>query len=172
MKILVVVDMQNDFLTGTLGSEDTKEIIPNVIKSIENFNGKIFFTRDTHFEDYLNTQEGEKLPVKHCLKNTWGWEICEELKKYTNEEHIVDKPTFGSVVLAEKLVEINDKEKIDSVTFVGVCTDICVIANAMLVKSFLPEVKVIVDSSSCAGVSKKTHEAALTAMQSCQIEIA
>lgn len=171
MKILVVVDMQNDFLTGALGSKDTEKTIPNIINAIKIFKGEVLFTRDTHSDDYLDTQEGKQLPVKHCIRNTWGWQICAGVDEYTNGRIIVDKPTFGSIELAKKLVGINSKEKIDSITFVGVCTDICVIANAMLAKTFMPEVKIIVDSSCCAGVSKKTHEAALIAMQSCQIDI-
>lgn len=171
MEILVVVDMQNDFLTGVLGSKDNKKIIPNVLNVLKTFKGKVFFTRDTHTDDYLDTQEGKRLPVKHCIKNTWGWQICDELNEYTKGEIIVNKPTFGSIELAKKLVEISSNEKLESITFIGVCTDICVISNAMLAKTFMPEVKIIVDSSCCAGVSKKAHDAALTAMQACQIDI-
>ena len=171
MEILVVVDMQNDFLTGTLGSNDTEKVIPNVVNAIENFKGEIFFTKDTHTDSYLDTQEGKHLPVKHCLENSWGWQICDKINKYTKGRTIVNKQTFGSVELAKKLYQINIKDKIESITFIGVCTDVCVIANAMLAKTFMPEVKIIVDSTCCAGVSKKTHEAALIAMQSCQIEV-
>lgn len=170
MKFLVVVDMQNDFIDGALGSEDALKIVPNVAKKIKEFDGGIIFTRDTHKEDYLNTQEGKNLPVKHCIEGTQGWQIAEALSGLT-KVNAIDKVTFGSVQLGEYLKEYNEKEEIESITFVGLCTDICVISNALLVKAFLPETKLIVDASCCAGVTVESHETALNAMRACQIEI-
>lgn len=169
MKYLVVVDMQNDFIDGALGSEEAVKIVPNVKAKIEGFEGRIIYTRDTHQEDYLETQEGANLPVKHCIEGTDGWQIKDCL---TTEDMVVfDKVTFGSVELGTYLKECAEKEDIESITFIGLCTDICVISNAMLTKAFLPEVKLIVDSKCCAGVSVETHDNALKAMKVCQIEI-
>ena len=169
-KILLVIDMQKDFIDGALGTKEAIEIVPAVKEKIEGFDGKVIFTRDTHFENYLDTQEGRKLPVEHCIKGTEGWEICSELRPLCTEEPI-DKLTFGSSELGPMLVALNDEEPIESVTLVGLCTDICVISNAMIVKAFLPEVPVIVDAGCCAGVSPESHENALSAMAVCQIEI-
>jgi nicotinamidase/pyrazinamidase len=169
-KILVVVDMQNDFIDGSLGTKEAVEIVPSVKEKIENFDGKVIFTRDTHFDNYLETQEGTLLPVKHCIKNTNGWQIHPELDALRVSE-AVDKPTFGSVILGKKLVEENEKETIESVTLIGLCTDICVISNALLIKAFLPEVPIIVDAKCCAGVTPDSHKNALNAMMACQIKI-
>lgn len=169
-KILVVVDMQNDFIDGSLGTKEAVEIVPFVREKIENFEGRVIFTRDTHFEDYMETQEGKKLPVKHCIKGTDGWEIRDELKILCSTDPI-DKVTFGSVELGELLVDINENEGIESVTFVGLCTDICVISNVLLTKAYIPEVKIIVDAKCCAGVTPESHKGALEAMKVCQIEI-
>jgi nicotinamidase/pyrazinamidase len=169
-KILVVVDMQNDFIDGSLGTKEAVEIVPSVKEKIENFDGKVIFTRDTHFDNYLETQEGTLLPVKHCIKNTNGWQIHPELDALRVSE-AVDKPTFGSVILGKKLVEENEKETIESVTLIGLCTDICVISNALLIKAFLPEVPIIVDAKCCAGVTPDSHKNALNAMKACQIKI-
>ncbi|WP_300410250.1 isochorismatase family cysteine hydrolase [Lagierella sp.] len=166
--ILVVVDMQNDFVIGSLGTKEAKAILPRVVEKIEGFDGEIYFTRDTHEEDYLNTQEGKVLPVKHCIKGTEGWELHPEIQKYA-KENIIDKVTFGSKELAEKIEEVHGKEKIDSITLVGLCTDICVISNALILKAFIPEVKIIVDENCCAGVSPESHERALESMKACQI---
>lgn len=168
--ILVVVDMQNDFINGSLGTKEAEAIVSKVENKIHHFSGKVFFTRDTHEEDYLETQEGKKLPVVHCIRGTKGWEICPQLKKFSNE-NIIDKPTFGSTELGLILKAEDDREKIESITFVGLCTDICVISNAMLAKAFLPETKIIVDASCCAGVTLESHRRALESMKSCQIEI-
>ncbi|MDO5311659.1 MAG: isochorismatase family cysteine hydrolase, partial [Clostridia bacterium] len=138
MKILVVVDMQNDFITGDLGSDAAKRIVPKVKEKIENFDGRIIFTRDTHFENYLNTQEGAKLPVVHCIKGSEGWKICGELSQYAAE--IVDKPTFGSLELPD-VIQCGD-DSIDEIELCGLCTDICVISNAMILKAAFPEVKI------------------------------
>lgn len=169
-KILVVVDMQNDFIDGSLGTKEAVEIVPSVKEKIENFDGKVIFTRDTHFDNYLETQEGTLLPVKHCIKDTVGWQIRPELDALRLSE-AVDKPTFGSVMLGKELVEENEKEPIESVTFIGLCTDICVISNALLIKAFLPEVPIIVDAKCCAGVTPDSHKNALNAMKACQIKI-
>jgi nicotinamidase-related amidase len=168
--ILVVVDMQNDFIDGALGTKEAVSIVPKVVDKVKKFNGTVLFTRDTHGEDYMETQEGKKLPVPHCIKGSRGWQIHPELEELRKTEAI-DKYTFGSTKLGEQLVAMNVEEPIESITFVGLCTDICVISNAMLVKAYLPEVPLSVDAECCAGVTTESHETALAAMQSCQIEI-
>lgn len=168
--ILIVVDMQNDFIDGALGTKEAVLIVPNVLKKIEEFDGKVLFTRDTHYENYLETQEGKNLPVKHCIKDTEGWQIRKELDALRKTPPI-DKETFGSSKLGSTLMEINDEEKIGSITFVGLCTDICVISNVMIAKAFLPEVPIFVDSNCCAGVSVESHENALKAMEVCQVKV-
>ena len=164
--ILVVVDMQNDFIDGALGTPEAVKIVPYVQQVIENFDGKVLFTRDTHFDNYMDTQEGRNLPVKHCIKDTRGWQIRAELDALRKTEPI-DKVTFGSSALPEILKAENP----DSVTFVGLCTDICVISNVMLTKAFLPEVPVIVDAAGCAGVTPQSHKNALEAMKMCQVTV-
>ena len=168
--ILVVVDMQNDFIDGALGTKEAVGIVPLVKDKITNFSGKVFFTRDTHQDNYLSTQEGRNLPVSHCIKETEGWQIRHELDELRQTEAI-DKPSFGSVELGQLLVDENAKESINSITFVGLCTDICVISNAMLTKAFLPEVQIIIDSKCCAGVTPESHATALSAMKACQIKV-
>ena len=168
--ILIVVDMQNDFIDGALGTNEAVAIVSNVQKKIESFNGKVIFTRDTHQEDYMQTQEGAKLPVPHCIQGSAGWQIREGLCPNA-ECLIVDKPTFGSRELGELLVKMNAEEPIGSVSLVGLCTDICVISNALLIKAFLPEVPVSVDAACCAGVTPQSHLNALEAMKMCQISI-
>jgi nicotinamidase-related amidase len=167
--ILVVVDMQNDFIDGALGTKEAQAILPNVERLVKDFNGKIYFTRDTHSENYMQTQEGKNLPVPHCIKNTNGWEIAPSLIPYA--KNIIDKPTFGSTELVNELILENKKEEIESITLVGLCTDICVISNAMLIKASLLECKVLVDASCCAGVTPQSHKNALDAMKMCQIAI-
>ncbi len=164
MKTLIVVDMQNDFITGSLGSDDARAIVPKVQKFVENFDGKVVFTRDTHTSDYLTTQEGTRLPVEHCIKGTYGWEICDELKPYVRE--VVDKITFGSTELYKY---IDNPE--DEIVLCGLCTDICVISNAMLLKAYYPEAKISVDASCCAGVTAESHNNALEAMKAVQIDV-
>ena len=168
--LLIVVDMQNDFIDGALGTKEAVSIVPNVKKKIEEFLGDVIFTRDTHFDNYLETQEGKNLPVKHCIKDTEGWQIRSELDALRKAEAI-DKVTFGSSELGEKLLELDKEEKINTITVIGLCTDICVISNAMIAKAFLPEVPIIVDAKCCAGVSVETHENALKAMEVCQIKV-
>ena len=171
MNILVVIDMQNDFIDGALGTPEAVAIVPKVMVKMMNFDGLVLATRDTHGEDYLERQEGKKLPVVHCIKGTHGWEIKDEIQQLLISQPI-DKPTFGSEALGNVLKDLNnDVEPIDNITLVGLCTDICVISNAMLLKAFLPEVPIMVDASCCAGVTPESHERALEAMKACQIEI-
>lgn len=206
MKILVVVDMQNDFIDGALGTPEAVEIVPAVVKKIKEFDGLVVLTRDTHQENYMSTQEGKKLPVPHCIEGTDGWQINVEVMEAADQQaemisesyaddddtvritidpSILNKPTFGCVELGEALARANQAEPdaengidaddtadiIESIEVIGLCTDICVISNAMLLKAFLPEVPVIVDAACCAGVTPESHLRALGAMQSCQIEV-
>lgn len=198
MKILIVIDMQNDFLEGALRNEAGIKIIPGVVNKIKEYNAErwpIFATRDTHDENYLQTQEGQKLPVKHCVEYSHGWRINEDIQNAFGEfgvysSHyfgnwqkgdtpsmypytiVFDKHTFGSIALAKYLKHnYSDlKEKVE-IEIIGVCTDICVISNAMLIKAALPEAKIRVNSSLCAGVTEESHKTALEAMRACQIEI-
>lgn len=169
-KVLLVIDMQNDFIDGALGTPEATAIVPIVKRKIQSFDGMVIFTRDTHFENYLETAEGAKLPVKHCIKDSRGWEISPELAGFKNDK-IIDKPSFGSVELGEFLLEIDQKEGIESITLIGLCTDICVISNALICKAFLPEIPVFVDGKCCAGVTPESHENALKAMEMCQINV-
>ena len=146
MKFLIIVDMQVDFITGSLGSKLAEAIVPNVVEKVKNYDGTVIFTRDTHLSDYLSTQEGSKLPVEHCIKDTAGWEICDELKPYVNK--VIDKITFGSVDLPEIIKSYG--EEIEEIELCGLCTDICVISNAMILKASFPETKIIIDSKCCA----------------------
>ena len=168
--ILIVVDMQNDFIDGALGTKEAVAIVPAVEEKIKSFDGKVIFTRDTHFENYLATQEGGNLPVEHCIKGTYGWEIRAELDALRKTE-AVDKITFGSSELPQILKAENEKEPLNSVTLIGLCTDICVISNAMVIKAFMPELRVTVDAACCAGVTPESHKNALAAMKMCQVEI-
>ena len=168
--LLVVVDMQNDFIDGSLGTKEAVAIVDNVVAEIGKYDTKdIFATRDTHPENYLETQEGKNLPVVHCVENTEGWQINTKVKSALNNTKVINKPTFGSKVLAEEIAKIAEKEDI-TVTLVGLCTDICVISNALLIKAYLPEVPVKVIASCCAGVTPESHEAALTTMRMCQVQ--
>ena len=166
-KILIVVDMQNDFIDGALGSAEAVKIVPYVKQTIEQFEGKVFFTRDTHAENYMNTQEGKNLPVPHCIKDTYGWQIRAELDALRITEPI-DKLTFGSKDILEVL---KGEGNIESITFLGLCTDICVISNVLLVKAFFPEIPLIVDAKGCAGVTPESHQNALQAMKVCQVKV-
>ena len=173
-RLLIVVDMQNDFIDGSLGTKEAQAIVPGVIERIKTFDGLVLYTRDTHTENYLKTAEGKKLPVEHCIKGTTGWEIqtdIDALRKATDAP-VFDKITFGSKELAE-YISSNLKKfgGISSIVLCGLCTDICVISNALLLKAYLPEIPIVVDSSICAGVTPESHENALKAMGMCQIEI-
>lgn len=168
--ILLVVDMQNDFIDGALGTKEAVAIVPNVKKKIEEFEGTVIFTRDTHEENYMETQEGRNLPVPHCIRGSEGWQIRKELDDLRTTLPI-DKVTFGSSELGGFLKDMNETNPINSITVIGLCTDICVISNVMIAKAFLPEVPVIVDANCCAGVSPETHENALKAMEVCQVKV-
>ncbi|WP_410497111.1 isochorismatase family cysteine hydrolase [Cellulosilyticum sp. ST5] len=173
-KVLIVVDMQNDFITGSLGTKEAEVIVPRVVKKIEDYKARgemVFFTRDTHFEDYLTTQEGNKLPVEHCIKSTWGWELAEPIEKLV-EAHtpVIDKLTFGSIALGEQIKVLNDKEAVE-IELVGLCTDICVVSNAIVLKAYCPEIPLTVDASCCAGVTSETHTSALTTLKMCQVNV-
>ena len=192
MKILVVVDMQNDFIDGALGTPEAVEIVPAVVKKIKEFDGLVVLTRDTHQENYMQTQEGSNLPVPHCIEGTDGWQINVEVMEAADQQaeilsesyaddddavmvtidpSIFNKPTFGCVELSEALLRANQAEPdaengidaddteniIESIEVIGLCTDICVISNAMLLKAFLPEVPVIVDAACCAGVTPESQ---------------
>ena len=174
MNVLIVVDMQNDFVGGALGTKEAVEIVPYVVgRTVEGLNRgeTILFTRDTHEESYMDTQEGRKLPVPHCIKGTEGWEIVAQLREYAAGAAVIDKPTFGSAVLGETLKKMHEKTPIEKITLIGLCTDICVISNALLIKAFLPEVEVAVDAACCAGVTPQSHATALDAMKMCQITV-
>ena len=170
MRILVVVDMQNDFIDGALGTGEALALVPEVRKKIAGFEGKVIFTRDTHDEGYMDTQEGRNLPVPHCIKDTHGWQIRDELEELRDTEPL-DKPSFGSLELPERIEALSDGEEIKEIVLIGLCTDICVISNAMIIKAAFPEVPVTVDSRCCAGVTHESHENALKAMSACQIRV-
>ena len=171
-KVLVVVDIQNDFVDGVLGTLEAQAIIENAAKKIKNFDGDIFVTYDTHFENYMDTQEGKKLPVLHCVKGTKGWQLNPQIadalagKEYT----AVEKLTFGSVELP-KLIKAKIDEQEAEVTLIGLCTDICVVSNALLIKANILDAEIFVDSSCCAGVTPQSHNAALETMKCCQINV-
>lgn len=169
MKILLVIDMQNDFIDGALGTKEAVDIVEPVKRKVEEYRSKgnaVIFTRDTHTEEYLQTQEGKNLPVKHCIAGTTGWMISDRIP--TEGSAIIDKPSFGSLELPEQIRKYKDVEEIE---LVGLCTDICVISNAMIVKASFPEILLTVDASCCAGVTPKSHENALEAMKMCQINV-
>lgn len=174
-KVLIVVDMQNDFITGALGSAEAQAIVPNVVKKVKNFEGEIFFTRDTHDSDYFDTLEGTMLPVLHCVKNSDGWQIIDELLYYIKHRYnVIDKNTFGFENWKHYLA-LDEEEPYFSKEFefelCGLCTDICVISNALALRMFYPDAKITVDASCCAGVTHEKHAAALEVMKSCQIEV-
>ena len=167
MKFLIVVDMQNDFIDGALGSAHAEAILPRVLLKVQGFDGTVIFTRDTHGEDYLKTAEGRKLPVPHCIRGTDGWQIAPCLAPYATT--VVDKPTFGSTELPHLLAGYG--ETIEAIELCGLCTDICVISNAMLLKAAFPEAEITVDGTASAGVTPESHETALAAMRAVQIEV-
>lgn len=167
----VIIDMQNDFIDGALGTKEAQAVVPRIEAKIvaskkdTSVSTDLIFTQDTHGENYLDTQEGQKLPVPHCIKDTKGWNICRQLLPYTLFATILEKPTFGSTDLIAETTEY------DRIVLMGVCTDICVISNAMLLKAFYPEKEICVDASCCAGVTPESHARALEAMKMCQIDI-
>ena len=168
MRMLVVVDMQNDFIDGALGTPEAKAIVKRVAAKVAAYKSRgdeVVFTRDTHGENYLATQEGRNLPVKHCIRDTEGWRISSALD--TTGCTLFDKPTFGSIELAEYIAQ---REPM-SVEFIGLCTDICVISNVMILKARLPEIPIGVDATCCAGVTPESHKNAIDAMRTCQVVI-
>jgi nicotinamidase-related amidase len=168
-KVLIVIDMQNDFIDGSLGTKEAQAIVPNVKKKIEEYRArgdKVIFTRDTHLDDYFDTNEGKHLPVKHCIYGTYGWQIAEDLCEET--ETIIDKLTFGYI----RWNEFNFFFAFyDEIEIIGLCTDICVVSNALILKATFPEHNITVDASCCAGVTPESHKAALTTMKMCQINV-
>ena len=181
MKVLIVVDMQNDFIDGALGTSEAAAIVDNVVKRIKNSKDElILFTKDTHQDDYLNTAEGKKLPVPHCIENTAGWHINESVfdawRKNNNTIHIAElpdntflKPVFGSVDMV-KFLE-SRKQDITEIEILGLCTDICVISNAIMIKNFMPDIKISVNSACCAGVTPQSHAEAINVMKMCHIDV-
>lgn len=167
-RLLVVVDMQKDFIDGSLGTKEAAAIVPAVKKKIEDYEkagDEVVFTLDTHFDNYLDTQEGKNLPVKHCIKGSEGWRLHKELEGFQGRRF--EKVTFGSIECGQYAA----RGGYDRVELVGLCTDICVISNAMLIKAMAPELPVEVDSTCCAGVTPQSHENALSAMKMCQIAV-
>ncbi|MBQ9517240.1 MAG: cysteine hydrolase [Eubacterium sp.] len=171
-KFLVVVDMQNDFVDGALGTPEAQAIVGNVVREIENFDGEVFATLDTHYENYLSTAEGKKLPVPHCIKGTDGWLLNADVQKALEAKGFTpaEKGTFGCVALPNMLAQKVGTEDF-AVELVGLCTDICVVSNALLLKAIFPERAISVKESCCAGVTPELHNAAIATMKSCQIDI-
>lgn len=168
MNVLIVVDMQRDFVDGVLGTPEAVAIVPAVKERIERAREageEVIFTRDTHTENYLRTQEGQNLPVVHCVRGTPGWEIIDELP--VGDSLMIDKPTFGSTELGQYVAQ----KQPEHITLIGVCTDICVISNALLCKAYAPEIPITVEANCCAGVTPQSHDTALNAMRACQIGI-
>ena len=171
-KLLVVVDMQNDFIDGSLGTPEAQAIVGNVRNKIREYDqSDIFVTMDTHGPEYMSTQEGRNLPVMHCVKGTEGWQIREEIRELLPDAKIYEKPTFGSLALAKDLADIAVWRKDIEIELVGLCTDICVVSNALLITAVMPEVQISVDASCCAGVTPESHKAALDTMRMCQVRI-
>jgi nicotinamidase/pyrazinamidase len=168
-QVYVIIDMQNDFIDGSLGTPEAPAIVPRIEARLQQAkkDGQVdfIFTQDTHTEDYLTTQEGKNLPVPHCIKDTHGWNICRDLMPYTLLAEVLEKPTFGCTALIDAVADYDD------ILLMGLCTDICVISNALLLKAFYPEKHIAVDSTCCAGVTVQSHETALAAMRACQIEV-
>ena len=171
IKYLIVVDMQKDFIDGALGTPEAQKILPAVISKVENFRGPVMFTRDTHSEDYLQTQEGKNLPVPHCIYGTDGWQLNPVIREALGDCILVEKPTFGSIRLPELIREKIGDGKGATIELIGLCTDICVVSNALLLKAAFPEATIQVSSGCCAGVTPEKHKAALETMASCQIDI-
>ena len=170
-KILVVIDMQNDFIDGSLGTKEAEAIVENVCRKIDEYSPKnVYFTRDTHTEDYLSTNEGRHLPVIHCIKGTKGWQLNDKISEKVENSIIIDKPSFGSLELAHILKEESNKDSLE-IEIAGLCTDICVVSNALILKACMPEVTIKVDSSCCAGVTPESHNMALETMKMCQIDV-
>lgn len=166
-KVLIVIDMQNDFVTGALGSTMAQEIVPKVVERVNKAvtdGDYLIFTKDTHFDDYMETLEGEKLPIPHCIKDSEGWEIIPQLKE--NVTNVIEKYTFGSIFSLPGAVA-----SVEEIELIGVCTDICVVSNALVLRAYYPNKKITINSKCCAGTSIEAHESALSVMKSCQIDI-
>lgn len=170
-QVLIVIDMQNDFVSGSLGTKEAQALLPELVKTVAAFEGEVIFTKDTHEENYLETQEGKLLPVPHTIRGTQGWELVPELEALRNKLNalVFEKPTFGCVELAEYLREKYERGEIDRIELCGVCTDICVVSNALLIKAFIPECEIVMRKALCAGVTPSKHQAALEVMGSCQV---
>lgn len=173
MKCLVVIDVQNDFVSGSLGTPEAQAMLPRLEEKLRGFEGCVWMTLDTHGADYMDTQEGKHLPVPHCVRETEGWQLAEELGKLAESlgAGIVEKPTFGSEELVASLKALYEAGELESIELVGLCTDICVVSNALMLKAAMPELPMSVDSACCAGVTPQKHEAALEVMRSCQIAV-
>ena len=170
-KLLVVIDMQKDFVDGALGTKEAEAIVPAVLDKMDAYAQEdIYATRDTHGTDYLQNQEGQFLPVEHCIAGTAGWQLLPEIEEKLLPDHIYDKPTFGSVELAAHLKEISEEEEIE-IELCGLCTDICVVSNALLFKANMPEIPISLDVRCCAGVTPEQHHEAIETMRSCQVII-
>lgn len=172
-KVLVVIDMQNDFIDGALGTARAQSIVEKVAEKIRSCQGEtVFATRDTHEENYLETSEGRHLPVPHCIRGTRGWEIHPEIARQLDAAgaKVIDKPTFGSEILVRELFKLAKEEELE-IELAGLCTDICVVSNALLIKAALPEMPLKVDPACCAGVTEESHEAALLTMKMCQVDV-
>ena len=170
-KLLIVVDMQNDFIDGALGTKEAVAITDAVKEKIRSYPAPdVYATMDTHEENYMETQEGKYLPVVHCVRGSEGWQIRPDIAELLKGASIYEKPTFGSTALAQDLRALSEKEEI-ALEVIGLCTDICVVSNALMLKAFMPEVEISVDSACCAGVTVEKHEAALETMRSCQIKV-
>ena len=170
-KLLIVVDMQNDFVDGSLGTAEAQLIVDNVVNKIRSYPERdVIVTLDTHGADYMETQEGKNLPVVHCVRGTKGWELNPAVAEATAHAKVYEKPTFGSIRLAEDLRVLSQFEDLE-LELIGLCTDICVVSNALLLKAAMPEVPISVDASCCAGVTPGTHDSALATMRMCQIKV-
>lgn len=169
--VLAVIDVQKDFISGSLGTAEAQAMLPALLEKVRSFDGKIYLTQDTHGDDYESTQEGRLLPVVHCVAGTDGWAFPQELEQLRQERGlpVFEKSTFASLSLAETLKSQYEKGELDSLEIVGLCTDICVVSNALLCKAQMPELPIRVDASCCAGVTPQKHQAALEVMRSCQI---
>ena len=173
MKCLVVIDVQNDFVSGSLGTPEAQAMLPRLEEKLRGFEGCVWMTLDTHGADYMDTQEGKHLPVPHCVRETEGWQLAGELGKLAESlgAGVVEKPTFGSEELVASLKALYEAGELESIELVGLCTDICVVSNALMLKAAMPELPMSVDSACCAGVTPQKHEAALEVMRSCQIAV-
>lgn len=167
MEALVVIDLQNDFISGALGREGNEKIVEPIKELVENFDGEVVFTRDTHEDDYLESLEGKHLPVTHCIKNSEGRQIPFD----TKDKKVIDKPTFGSLELADYLKDLDEREGLSKVTFVGICTDICVVSNAIIVKNALPKTEINVKKDLCRGTSTENEEATYKVLEACQVNL-